>query len=338
MKKKIIRNIILVVFVSAVMYSLIVSRPKNITIEVDGVIIEHKSTCGNIKEVIDELNINLNKEDKINYSLESKVKNNQNIVINRINKKEEEVIEKIDFNEVVVKDYKSAMGEIKVISEGVQGENKKIYTVTYEDGKEVERVLKSEEIIQEPLDKIVSEGIFDENSLTVCVNKNRTLSSDYKPEDLVLPNVRTMNSKNSLYMREEAARALEDLFNAAEEEGLYLYAVSGYRSYRTQKSIYNPYSGYSAPPGASEHQLGLAMDITLAEYGGKLYVKFGQSEEGVWVKENAHKYGFIIRYLEGKEDITGYNYEPWHLRYLGINLATELYERGITLEEYYGEY
>ena len=80
------------------------------------------------------------------------------------------------------------------------------------------------------------------------------------------------------------------------------------------------------------------MDITLAEYGGKLYVKFGQSEEGVWVKENAHKYGFIIRYLEGKEDITGYNYEPWHLRYLGINLATELYERGITLEEYYGEY
>ena len=93
MKKKIIRNIILVVFVSAVMYSLIVSRPKNITIEVDGVTIEHKSTCGNIKEVIDELNINLNKEDKINYSLESKVKNNQNIVINRINKKEEEVIE-----------------------------------------------------------------------------------------------------------------------------------------------------------------------------------------------------------------------------------------------------
>ena len=186
--------------------------------------------------------------------------------------------------------------------------------------------------------KIVAQGSFDVNSLTVCVNKNRTLSSDYKPEDLVLPNVRTMNSKNSLYMREEAARALEALFNAAEEEGLYLYAVSGYRSYRTQKSIYNPYSGYSAPPGASEHQLGLAMDITLAEYGGKLYVKFGQSEEGVWVKENAHKYGFIIRYLEGKEDITGYNYEPWHLRYLGINLATELYERGITLEEYYGEY
>ena len=70
----------------------------------------------------------------------------------------------------------------------------------------------------------------------------------------------------------------------------------------------------------------------------KLYVKFGQSEEGIWVKENAHKYGFIIRYIEGKEDITGYNYEPWHIQIFGVELATELYERGITLEEYYGEY
>ena len=338
MKKKLIRNIILVIFISIVMYSLIATRPKNITIEVDGITIKHKSTCSNIREVIDELNINLNEEDKINYNLDDKVKNNQNIIINRIYRKEEEIIEKIEFNEIVVKDYKIAIGESKVISEGVQGENKKTYTVTYEDGKEIHRILKDEEIIQEPSDRIVAEGIFDENSLTVCVNQNRTLSSDYKPDDLVLPNVRAMNSTSSLYMREEAARALEDLFNAAEEEGLYLYAISGYRSYNTQKSIYNPDSGYSAPPGASEHQLGLAMDITLAEYGSKLYVKFGQSEEGIWVKENAHKYGFIIRYLEGKEDITGYNYEPWHIRYLGVELATELYERGITLEEYYGEY
>lgn len=338
MKKKLIRNIILVIFISIVMYSLIATRPKNITIEVDGITIKHKSTCSNIREVIDELNINLNEEDKINYNLDDKVKNNQNIIINRIYRKEEEIIEKIEFNEIVVKDYKIAIGESKVISEGVQGENKKTYTVTYEDGKEIHRILKDEEIIQEPSDRIVAEGIFDENSLTVCVNQNRTLSSDYKPDDLVLPNVRAMNSTSSLYMREEAARALEDLFNAAEEEGLYLYAISGYRSYNTQKSIYNPYSGYSAPPGASEHQLGLAMDITLAEYGSKLYVKFGQSEEGIWVKENAHKYGFIIRYLEGKEDITGYNYEPWDIRYLGVELATELYERGITLEEYYGEY
>ncbi|WP_297993187.1 D-alanyl-D-alanine carboxypeptidase family protein [uncultured Clostridium sp.] len=338
MKKKLIKNIISVICISGVIYLLIANKSKNITVQIDGNIIEHKSKSSNIREIIDELNITLNEEDKINYSIDSKIRNNQEIIINRVCKKEEEVIEKIDFNESVVKDYKVAVGEKRVISEGVQGENKKIYTVTYEDGKEVSRVLKEEIIVKEPQDKIIGEGIFDENSLTVCVNQKRTLSSSYKPKDLVLPNVRAMNSKSSLYMREEAARALENLFDAAEEEGLYLYATSGYRSYSTQKSIYNPYSGYSAPPGASEHQLGLAMDITLAEYGSRLYVKFGQSKEGIWVKENAHKYGFIVRYLEGKEDITGYKYEPWHIRYLGIELATELFEKGITLEEYYGEY
>ena len=318
MKKKLIKNIISVICISGVIYLLIANKSKNITVQIDGNIIEHKSKSSNIREIIDELNITLNEEDKINYSIDSKIRNNQEIIINRVCKKEEEVIEKIDFNESVVKDYKVAVGEKRVISEGVQGENKKIYTVTYEDGKEVSRVLKEEIIVKEPQDKIIGEGIFDENSLTVCVNQKRTLSSSYKPKDLVLPNVRAMNSKSSLYMREEAARALENLFDAAEEEGLYLYATSGYRSYSTQKSIYNPYSGYSAPPGASEHQLGLAMDITLAEYGSRLYVKFGQSKEGIWVKENAHKYGFIVRYLEGKEDITGYKYEPYSAKVISI--------------------
>ena len=126
MKKKLIRNIILVIFISIVMYSLIATRPKNITIEVDGITIKHKSTCSNIREVIDELNINLNEEDKINYNLDDKVKNNQNIIINRIYRKEEEIIEKIEFNEIVVKDYKIAIGESKVISEGVQGEKWRI--------------------------------------------------------------------------------------------------------------------------------------------------------------------------------------------------------------------
>lgn len=338
MKNRLIRNIILVIFFSGIIYLLIANRSKNIIVQVDGSIIEHKSKSRNVEDIINELDISLNKEDKINYSIDSKVRNNQKIIINRICKKEEEVIEKIDFSEKVVKDYKVSVGEKRIISEGVQGENKKIYSVTYEDGKEISRELKEEIIIKEPEDKIIGEGIFDKNSLTVCVNQRRTLEPNYEPKDLVLPNVRAMNSKSSLYMREEAARALENLFNAAEEEGLYLYATSGYRSYNTQKSIYNPYSGYSAPPGASEHQLGLAMDVTLAEYGSRLYVKFGQTKEGIWVKENAHKYGFIVRYLEGKEDITGYKYEPWHIRYLGVDLATELYEKGITLEEYYGEY
>ena len=336
MKKKIISSIIIVVLVSAGTGLLIGSRPKKIIIQVDGKVIESKTKEDNVGQAIEEANIELDVNDKLNYDIDDKIKNNQVIVINRVETKENEVIEKIAFNEIVVDDYKTKVGETRIISEGVEGEKKIIYTITYED--EISRVITSEEIIVEPTDKVVAQGIFDPSSLTVCVNRKSTLSSDYKPTDLVLPDVRAVNSSNRLYMRKEAASALEELFKAAEDENYYLYAVSGYRSYSYQKSIYNPYSGYSAPAGASEHQLGLAMDITLAKYNGTLSVDFGNTKEGKWVKENAHKYGFIIRYLQGKEDITGYNYEPWHLRYLGVDLATELYEKNITLEEYYGDY
>lgn len=338
MKKKIISSIIIVVLVSAGTGLLIGSRPKKIIIQVDGKVIESKTKEDNVGQAIEEANIELDVNDKLNYDIDDKIKNNQVIVINRVETKENEVIEKIAFNEIVVDDYKTKVGETRIISEGVEGEKKIIYTITYEDGNEISRVITSEEIIVESTDKVVAQGIFDPSSLTVCVNRKSTLSSDYKPTDLVLPDVRAVNSSNRLYMRKEAASALEELFKAAEDENYYLYAVSGYRSYSYQKSIYNPYSGYSAPAGASEHQLGLAMDITLAKYNGTLSVDFGNTKEGKWVKENAHKYGFIIRYLQGKEDITGYNYEPWHLRYLGVDLATELYEKNITLEEYYGDY
>ena len=338
MKKKIISSIIIVVLVSAGTGLLIGSRPKKIIIQVDGKVIESKTKEDNVGQAIEEANIELDVNDKLNYDIDDKIKNNQVIVINRVETKENEVIEKIAFNEIVVDDYKTKVGETRIISEGVEGEKKIIYTITYEDGNEISRVITSEEIIVEPTDKVVAQGIFDPSSLTVCVNRKSTLSSDYKPTDLVLPDVRAVNSSNRLYMRKEAASALEELFKAAEDENYYLYAVSGYRSYSYQKSIYNPYRGYSAPAGASEHQLGLAMDITLAKYNGTLSVDFGNTKEGKWVKENAHKYGFIIRYLQGKEDITGYNYEPWHLRYLGVDLATELYEKNITLEEYYGDY
>ena len=338
MKKKIISSIIIVVLVSAGTGLLIGSRPKKIIIQVDGKVIESKTKEDNVGQAIEEANIELDVNDKLNYDIDDKIKNNQVIVINGVETKENEVIEKIAFNEIVVDDYKTKVGETRIISEGVEGEKKIIYTITYEDGNEISRVITSEEIIVEPTDKVVAQGIFDPSSLTVCVNRKSTLSSDYKPTDLVLPDVRAVNSSNRLYMRKEAASALEELFKAAEDENYYLYAVSGYRSYSYQKSIYNPYSGYSAPAGASEHQLGLAMDITLAKYNGTLSVDFGNTKEGKWVKENAHKYGFIIRYLQGKEDITGYNYEPWHLRYLGVDLATELYEKNITLEEYYGDY
>ena len=221
MKKKLIRNIVIAVFIGSIFYGFMGNKSKNIIIEVDGMVIERKTTEKRVGQAIKEANINLNDNDKI--------KNNQKIVINRVLTKSEEVIEPIEFNEVIVKDYKTPVGESRVVSEGVQGQNKRFYTVTYEDGNEVNKVLNDEEVLSEPVDRVI-EGIFEADSLTVCVNKSRQLPSTYQPSDLVLPNVRSANSNNRLYMRKEAAGALEELFKAAEKENYYLYALSGYRS------------------------------------------------------------------------------------------------------------
>ena len=117
--------------------------------------------------------------------------------------------------------------------------------------------------------------------------------------------------------------------------------VSGFRSYEKQEKVFNGWvakdgfeaaSRYSAQPGTSEHQTGLAMDIT------SLYQSYGETAEGKWLAKNCWKYGFIIRYPEGKEHITGYMYEPWHVRYLGRSTAKMVYDSGLTLEEFLGLY
>jgi len=175
---------------------------------------------------------------------------------------------------------------------------------------------------------------------------NRDNKAPVAAPSLVLPDIppsRPGNASN-LYMHPDAAKALEQLFAAAlVEEGHALYGVSGYRSAGTQGAIYErrvEESGehakkYVAPGGYSEHQTGLVMDITggsVREQG--LTAKFGDSAEGLWVADNAHRFGFIIRYQLGWERITGYNYEPWHLRYVGIEHAPRMYEMCIPLEEY----
>lgn len=181
------------------------------------------------------------------------------------------------------------------------------------------------------------------NQINIIINKNVSLPSDYVPKDLVIPNVNhTAGSKKRL--RKEAARALEELFNKAKKQGHDLYAASGFRSYTTQKGLYNRYVStygkksadtFSAKPGQSEHQLGLTMDYTSRRFGNKISGKIASSPEGMWVTHNAHQFGFIIRYPLGKDHITGFKYEPWHLRYVGIDLATEIYLSGLTMEEYY---
>lgn len=186
------------------------------------------------------------------------------------------------------------------------------------------------------------------DDILVLVNKKRNLPSNYKPEDLVIPNVRFPFEEDleKKYMRKEAAKALEELFNQADEEGIYLFAVSGYRSYDRQKYLFDSRAakdGFEAAnrltayPGQSEHQTGLAMDVSCQSMGFDLREEFGQTVEGKWLKDNAHKFGFIIRYTKEAVDITGYNYEPWHIRYVGKKVAEEIYEKNITLEEYLGD-
>ncbi|MGG6310571.1 M15 family metallopeptidase [Paenibacillus macerans] len=186
----------------------------------------------------------------------------------------------------------------------------------------------------------------DPESVAVLINKQFALPEDYEPKDLVYPDVRfTFKEKiEKRMMRKEASKALEELFAGAEKDGIYLAGVSAYRSHSTQTSLFNRYvekdgeevaKTYSAVPGHSEHETGLAIDVSGSD--GKCAAEscFGDTKEADWLAEHATEYGFIIRYPEGKEDITGYKYEPWHLRYVGKEISAEIGERGITLEEYY---
>jgi len=189
----------------------------------------------------------------------------------------------------------------------------------------------------------------DTSTVTYLVNRDYPLTEDFVPEGLTAPDIRFAFSDTTIdkaKMTPEAGEALALLFDAAyEEAGLTLYGVSAYRSYARQYTIYATNlvtrgiahtNRYSAAPGRSEHQTGLAIDISCASEDFSLETSFADTPEGLWVAANAHRFGFILRYPKDKEDITGYNYEPWHIRYVGTELAGQLYETGLTLDEYYG--
>ena len=178
----------------------------------------------------------------------------------------------------------------------------------------------------------------------ILVNKSNSLSRNYQPDDLVIPNIRFDNIADDMvqYVRYDAAIALEELFQSAESQGINLIAVSGYRSYSYQDNVYRnevntvgriEADKYVAKAGESEHQTGLSMDILSDEYLS-LDDGFENTIAFSWLENNMSKFGFILRFPKGKEDITGYSYEPWHIRYVGISAATEIMEEGLTLEEY----
>lgn len=178
----------------------------------------------------------------------------------------------------------------------------------------------------------------------LLVNKKYSIDSSYKPSDLVMPKATYNNYSLSMKqpLRKDAANALEKMFLSAAKDGIILKGVSGYRSYDYQVSVFNSSKErngikhaekYVAKPGHSEHQTGLAVDVLSNEYNN-LNDGFENTKTFKWLKNNMTKFGFILRYPKGKENITGYNYEPWHLRYVGKDVAEEINSKNITLEEY----
>ena len=185
--------------------------------------------------------------------------------------------------------------------------------------------------------------VINPDDYLVLVNKHNKLSSTYIPSELELINELYSDSKQ--YLRKKARSAFESMTNDAKKIGLNIIAVSTYRSYDYQDKLFNNYvkelgldyaSMCSAQAGYSEHQLGLAVDIANNTLD---YDNFDKTKEFNWVKDNAYKYGFILRYPIDKVDITGYKYEPWHYRYIdSIDLAKYLYDNNLTLEEYKKRY
>lgn len=177
--------------------------------------------------------------------------------------------------------------------------------------------------------KEVKNGVTYINGILI-VNKKISLPSTYNPGE----------NKN-------VRKILNKMIVDAQTDNMHLVVRSSYRSYAAQKALYDKFvaldgqqiaESYSAKPGQSEHQTGLAYDIGSRESVVNMSIQFGQTPEGNWLKENAHKYGFIIRYGKDKTHITGYRYEPWHIRYVGNEHAAKLYRSGQTLEEYLGVY
>jgi zinc D-Ala-D-Ala carboxypeptidase len=190
-------------------------------------------------------------------------------------------------------------------------------------------------------------GHDDPASIDVVVNKTRPLKPlDYSPADLRLPDVPLGPGGDTAQVRDTAAGAVEQLFAAAAADGVPMTLLSGFRSYQTQVSTYQHWVNVngkagadriSARPGYSEHQTGLVVDIGDPAATCNLSECFADTAAGRWVAANAYRFGFIVRYQPGQEEVTGYSAEAWHLRYVGRKVATDMANEGVkALETYFG--
>lgn len=285
----------------------------------------------------------VNKNIKVKKNTNIIVKDTKNPILEGITDKEIYVSSNIDLKEGI-KAYDEIDGPLDILIEGNVDNNKPgIYSILVKavdkNGNESSKtfnvtVMEKKQSISsnQPATSTTSKGykIEMKNGLyyingILIANKSYPLSENYSPGGLL----------------KEFTNNFNLMKNDAKNQGINLNIVSGYRSYSKQESVYNNYVAmdgknaadtYSARPGHSEHQTGLAADINSVNNS------FINTPEGKWLNDNCYKYGFIIRYPKGKESITGYIYEPWHIRYINVDVATELYNNGdwITLEEYLG--
>ena len=180
------------------------------------------------------------------------------------------------------------------------------------------------------------------NKSYILVNKHIYLPSDYVPKNLEAIDSKYADENKLLVS--SARIAFEEMASNAKSNNLNIRAISAYRSYEYQENLYNKYvkldgidkaDTYSARAGYSEHQTGLVVDVDNIKLG---YEQFESTDEFKWMINNSYKYGFILRYPEGKNDITGYNYEAWHYRYVGKEVAKYIYDNNITFDEYYARF
>ena len=238
--------------------------------------------------------------------------------------------------------------------------------INYPYSEKLVNIINSKYFILSRLDRYMSYDSDEVNTIITNVNSNidyefytNTKPTDTKKETLLIANKyyylakdyyygnlvtmdKAYDNKNGSKLSSVAYEAFKKLVDDAEKEGYHIRNNSAYRSYNTQSGLYNNYKNsnglawadkWSARPGHSEHQTGLALDVGVKnEYS---LGTFESSKEFTWMKDHAHLYGFILRYPKGKEYITGYGYEPWHYRYVGVEVATYIYEQDITFEEYY---
>lgn len=250
----------------------------------------------------------------------------------------------IVISRTLIKKQKPISFESKLIKSEYYNKNyKKRYINYYKNNKSlsINQIIINVNIgLDYPFYKNIKKTDLAKNNL-ILVNKYNHLEKTYIPK---LETIDEKYANKNMKLTPLAKDAFEELSKNAKKENLNIIAMSTYRSYTYQNTLYNNYVNkdgkdladtYSARPGHSEHQTALAIDVYNKT---KSYLEFENTKEFIWMQENAHKYGFILRYPKNKEHITGYQYEPWHYRYIGINEATYIHSNNITFEEYYAKF